>query len=119
MKSLTIWKYPLQTMVRSQTIEVPAGARVLHADIQSGAVTVWALVDPDEALRERIEVWVMGTGHPFAESFAGSVPVAQDLHVCTVMDDPFVWHVFARTLRTIGVDMGKGESVGVEVPTGA
>lgn len=91
----TIWKFKLRT-TEFQTIKVPRGAEFLHVDMQKdpsewgSGLFLWALVDPKSTDEER-NIEVFGTGNPIHE----------DMGVCrkyisTVMDSPFVWHVFER-----------------------
>lgn len=58
----SIYKYPLKTedVVR---IKMPAGAEILTVQVQNGLPTLWALVNPDAPLYERI-IEIFGTGNP-------------------------------------------------------
>ena len=58
----TIWKFPL-CVTDAQTVEMPERANLLHADMQDGALTVWALVDPTTPKVRRV-IYVRGTGQP-------------------------------------------------------
>jgi len=81
----TIWKFgPLQ--YGHQLIRMPATADILSAQLQGGAVFLWALVDLDNtALAERT-VLLIGTGQTC------------NLNGCrflsTVQQSEYVWHVF-------------------------
>jgi hypothetical protein len=46
-------------------LEMPAGAQILHIDMQHRQLCAWALVDPERPLEERV-LCVAGTGHPLA-----------------------------------------------------
>ena len=68
-------------------IPMPAGAKVLHVDVQNGMPHIWALVDPANDLRA-YNFCVRGTGHPFRGN--------EGDHVGTVMlhAGALVFHVF-------------------------
>jgi hypothetical protein len=82
----TIWKFKLRTE-GTQTIEIPAGAKLLHVGHQRSMLYLWALVNPGKNIVER-EINIIGTGHDFdgemAEKYIGTVQ----------LDDLFVWHIF-------------------------
>ena len=80
-----VWKFTLE-FGDSPEIEMPRGARPIHADVnaEAGRVIVWAVVDPTAPLVKR-EFVMRGTGHPLPDVGA---------HVATVQDGPFVWHIF-------------------------
>lgn len=82
----TIWKYPLALVDHMQGMVMPTGAEVLSVAMQHGVPTLWAQVDTDtQSICTRLFI-VVGTGHAIPE-----VPLK---FVGTVMDGPFVWHVF-------------------------
>lgn len=84
----TIWKYPLER-VDIQRITLPAPARILSAGLDpSGQLCVWAMVDssPNQMLCREIRIF--GTGHSIDDSLLPDF-------VGTVLDGPFMWHVFA------------------------
>lgn len=86
-KMLTIHKFSFKV---DDTVKValPNGAVIRHVGKQGGPpghLTLWAEVNPDKPTVERT-LFVRGTGHPLPDgaiSFLG-----------TVMDGPFVWHVY-------------------------
>lgn len=83
-----VWKYGIR--LGEQTIEMPAGAKILDVQIQQGQLVMWALVDPLTDEREAVSIFVIGTGHEiYAYNFK---------HVATVqtLDGALVWHVFRR-----------------------
>jgi hypothetical protein len=86
-----IYKYPLK-VTDVQEVQMPAGARVLSAQMQQQPfgeiLCVWALVETDEPNEAR-RFYVVGTGNPAAH-------VAPLQFVGTVRDEPFVWHVFTE-----------------------
>lgn len=95
----TIWKFPLE-IVDEQTIEMPAGSKILCVDTQGrdqiaegggmagAAAFMWAVVDP-KAKKNPLKVFIHGTGNPF-----------EDLHrkeyIGTFQQHggALVWHVF-------------------------
>ena len=48
----TIWKFPLR-VTDVQTIEMPANAQILTAQVQYDELQLWAIVDPDAAKTHR------------------------------------------------------------------
>ena len=85
---IVVWKFELDFGTNS--IYMPAGAKVLHANEQNGVPHIWALVDPDEPkVATRLFV-VLGTGHK--TSFH-----QDDLKYISTLfteDHTFVFHVF-------------------------
>ena len=58
-----IHKYPLVAgVIGRQSISLPAGARVLTAQVQHGVIYLWAEVDTDETSEELREFVIHGTG---------------------------------------------------------
>jgi hypothetical protein len=81
----TIWKYPLY-ITDIQSVLVPRGAKPLSVAMVRGKVCVYCLVNIYEEELESLPVAVYGTGHEhhnISGTFLG-----------TVVDEPFVWHVF-------------------------
>jgi len=82
-----IWKYPLQP-IPLQTVQMPSGARFLHADVQSGRqLAAWFVVDPGAEAVDRL-VYMVGTGRPLPE------PADRHTFLTTVQSGQFVWHFF-------------------------
>lgn len=88
----TVWKFgPLQPEHWTVEIEMPAGAEVLHVNVQSRGLDedayLWALVDPNAPKGLR-RFFLVGTGQPLSED-AGR-------HVGTwdMMNGRYVWHLF-------------------------
>lgn len=84
----TIWKFPLE-ITGVQEVRLPRGAKIISVANQNGVICLWAMVAPDSPLEPRI-IFIYGTGHPLPEDsgrFLGSV-----------LQDPFVWHVFEGTI---------------------
>lgn len=85
--SKVIYKYPLQ-IVDAQELWLPNGAQVLTAQVQHGALQLWALVSPS-GLTERVRLRIVGTGHVFPDA-------DQWRYLSTVQVDGgvLVFHVF-------------------------
>jgi hypothetical protein len=84
----TIYKYTLE-LADHQTIEVPADAEFLTAQMQNGKLCVWAIVDTDN-LTEKEYFVIVGTGsgmpdRPKILQFLGTVQQA---------GGALIWHVF-------------------------
>jgi hypothetical protein len=62
----TIYKYQLAN-VDFQTVDMPSGAKILSAQIQSEQICLWALVDIERAPKRRA-FQIHGTGHPVHNS---------------------------------------------------
>jgi len=78
----SVWKYPL--FMGLTELELPAGAKVLHVEEQSGIPHIWALVDT-EAEKEPRHFLIRGTGHNVDEDLT---------YVGTWQAPPYVWHLF-------------------------
>jgi len=86
----TIYKYDLP-MENRAIIPMPEGATILKVGVQHNKPVLWALVDPDAPVTDRI-FFVFGTGHSFdlVEPFIYNGTLI--LH-----DETFVGHVFEKT----------------------
>lgn len=84
----TIWKFPLY-LADVQTIEMPAGAKILSVQVQRDNLCLWALVDPDAA-KEGTTILIYGTGH--------KITAANPEHIGTfqLSDGALVFHVFTN-----------------------
>lgn len=83
-----IYKYPF-TITDHVVVSMPAGATVVHAAAPAGprsssTLTLWARVDPHAPVVDR-RFELRGTGQPL-----GTV----GMHIATIQDGPFVWHLF-------------------------
>lgn len=80
----TVWKY--QAAVQDNVVfEVPGYQGVCLLEVLAPqTLTFWVSADPDEPA-EPVPFRVTGTGRP-APGFSA--------HVASVLDGPFVWHVF-------------------------
>jgi hypothetical protein len=79
----TIWRFDVGLF--GATVEIPAGATIVHVGIVREAIHIWARVNPEAATIER-RFQVLPTGAPFDP--------ADGQYVGTVIDEPLVWHVF-------------------------
>jgi hypothetical protein len=82
----TVWKFGPLTPGDPKHIEMPVGAVVRHFGKQGASLFLWAEVDSDAPIELR-DVAVIGTGWAAPED---------GTHLGTVMDGPFVWHLYAR-----------------------
>lgn len=57
---MKVYKYPIPRT--GAATAMPKGAKILHFDVQADSFCVWALVDPDQPLEDRLLI-VVGTGH--------------------------------------------------------
>lgn len=81
-----VYKYPLDPSEQT-TITLPKWAKVVHVGMQGPTIMLWVQhQQPFGGQPTETRVFqVFGTGHPIPD-FAG--------HLGTVMDAPFVWHVY-------------------------
>lgn len=80
----TVWKYALEST--NQTIDMPAGAKILTVQSQYESPVIWALVEPEMPTESRKFV-VYGTGHPAPEA-------GQYLGTFQIEKGRLVFHVF-------------------------
>lgn len=62
---MVVYKYEVP-LTDNFELELPAGAKLLSFQSQSGTPVLWALVD-SEALKEKRRFRLAGTGHPIEE----------------------------------------------------
>lgn len=93
---MTIHKYPLP--VPRCSLELPAGAKILHVAMKDDRPCLWVLVDPTGPGETR-RFLIYGTGT--------EIPDLQNKeYVATVLDDPYVWHVFEEVSRDEPLGLG-------------
>jgi len=82
-----VFKYPVPYSDRF-TLLLPTAAEILHFGEQSGALFIWALVEPDSPKVSR-EFLLRGTGHEIEGNpiYLGTDRVGSGL----------VWHLFEET----------------------
>ena len=79
-----IWKYKLDRADDFQKRLMPQDWRIAHVEMQGGALTMWAEVDPQMPARE-YGFRVFRTGHPIDPGYE---------YVGSCQDRAFVWHVY-------------------------
>lgn len=87
-----IYKYGLTGMAQ-QVLELPKHSVLLRtAVVQNGNICLYARVNPLVKETSKLEVGIVGTGWEIPD-----LPVYNiENHLCTVTDDGYVWHIFAR-----------------------
>lgn len=88
MSARAIYKYRFE-ISDDVRIELPAGAEVLHAEMQHGEPTLWVKVNPKAVKIVRF-FRVVGTGQLFDDD--------RLTHVATFQQPPFVWHMFEASV---------------------
>jgi len=87
---MRIHKYCIGAAGSVTSLLLPAGAQVLSVGVQSRAVYVWILLDPDVPVTETRHFIIVGTGWDVNRNALGDF-------VGTVHDGGFVWHVFVKS----------------------
>lgn len=67
----------------SAKVNMPIGAKIVHANTQNGEFCIWAQVDTENNTEER-RFAVIGTGWEIDEDI---------VHLGCVMEGVFVWHI--------------------------
>ena len=80
----TIWKFLIPFPTQMYRLPMPAGAKIIHTDVQHGQICIWAEVDPHRPYGDRFFV-IVGTGGYVEENLT---------HVGTVQIPPHVWHLY-------------------------
>lgn len=89
MSTRTIWKARLE-LTDEPRITWPEGSEPMAVMLDSaGILNVWFQCDPD-ARRVQQDFRIIGTGHPYPEGCE---------YLGSVVQGPFVWHVFIPELR--------------------
>lgn len=94
---MRVFKYPL-LIEGYQTVEMPAGAVVLHVGVERGVPCAWALVDPEREPVTRV-FRTVGTGHELniPEDEREHEHLAHEhLGTYEIGEGAFVGHVFGR-----------------------
>lgn len=94
--SKTIWKFVL-SLEQEAVLEMPKDAEILHAEIGRHSIRlnppliwIWAIVEPGAPIENR-HFSIRGTGHDLDSAAAH--------YIATLMDGPFVWHLFESEVR--------------------
>lgn len=85
----TIFKYPIKIADKT-VITLPETAVQLSMQSQDGQITLWCLVDSEEAEKVEYEVYVVGTGNLVPDGIDGTH------YQTTIVMRPFVWHIFMK-----------------------
>jgi hypothetical protein len=89
----TIYKYRLE-ITDAQRVKMPEDAEILTAQFQGEDLCLWAVVDTDRPIRERV-IEIFGTGNPMWVDMGVHrkfIATAQRPNM------PPVWHVFESML---------------------
>ena len=79
-------------------LELPKGAQVLTFQIQYGKPVIWAIIDPEEDISEKINFRLFGTGHPIKKNVIGLSYIG----TAQMANGQLVWHLFKeRSLAEI------------------
>lgn len=92
---MTVWKFPLRWGEVSVSMPRHAKVVLVGKDPASDYPALWAVVDP-EAERETRTFAVVGTGHAVPES---------SYHLGSLIELPFVWHVFETSEKQVLAQM--------------
>jgi hypothetical protein len=85
--SKIIYKYKI-TESEDIQVEMPKGAQILHADIMSNGMHVWALVNPKHKLKKKT-FRVIATGQEISD-----YDKKHYHYIKTMIDGIFVWHLY-------------------------
>lgn len=80
----TVFKYQLGFSAANH-ITMPKGAKIAMVAMQTGSVTMWAVVPIEFTETETRDFVVAGTGHPVEGNAE---------HIGSCVDNAYVWHVF-------------------------
>lgn len=85
-----VFKYPLALVEAIQSVDMPADARIVAVQWQSGRPTLWAEVTPNTAMQlRRFSVYATGEPIPPRAQYVGTVFQANAI---------LVWHVYEHPL---------------------
>lgn len=85
----TVYKYIMPSPGTSVEIEIPHGAVFGKVEMFNGNICLWAEVCTGQHSNTTFEFTTAGTGWSVGDDF---------VLIGTVIDGPFVWHVFMRPL---------------------
>ena len=86
--SKQVWKFPLG-VGHKHVIQMPEGAKFIHAHVAAATPTLWAIVDTEAPLQDHTFL-MFETGHDLAE--LGEYRFNE--YVGTVHVGWYVWHIF-------------------------
>ncbi len=84
-----VFKYPLE-MIESQEIEFTGIVDILSVAVQGDGLVLYAIVNPDDKRKAKVEVLIRGTGHDLGQDMTGYV--FMDTHI--THRGALVWHVW-------------------------
>jgi hypothetical protein len=95
----TVWKYGINLRAENLVVELH-NPKVVHVGIDPTydlhMPTVWIEHQPEGAKKQKLELMVVGTGHPITED---GYSTWNHVGSCiTPHEAPLVWHVDARSL---------------------
>jgi len=85
----TIYKYPLK-VADMQIIELPPSSVPLTVQIQKGIPCLWAEVDTEDCVKQKIEFQTYRTGHPITDNLSEYLSTYQYVDL--------VFHVYYKWL---------------------
>lgn len=87
-----IWKFVLRNP-DANVVDMPLGARVVHADLQDGYPCIWAEVDPVADKLPRV-FHIYPTGIPVVDGdvYVGTVRVPD----VSARNFAYFWHIYER-----------------------
>ncbi len=81
---MKVYKYKTAT---DGTVDLPEGAKVIHAELFGHEITLWCIIDPSERNETRKFV-IVGTGQEIPNDL---------IHIQSFIQPPFVWHIFEKS----------------------
>lgn len=87
-----IYKYDLE-ITEEQSIEIQKNYRILSIQSQKDSLRLWALIDKDETIFEKIDIRIYGTGKTLPEN----ISAFQHYTTIELCDGNLVWHIFLKT----------------------
>lgn len=84
--SYAVYKYSLS---HGRSITLPVGAKPLSVIVQGNEIMMYALVDTSEQKKEEKDCLVLGTGWEIYGD-----PMEKYNFLGTVVNEPYVWHVW-------------------------
>ena len=92
---MRIYKYHIKLADGEIKVELPETAKILCVDMQEQQPTLWAIVDPDEPLKEYTFL-LLATGDEVPEGLTRYLGTCFMRTVVPGYPNGFVWHVFQK-----------------------
>lgn len=86
--NLQVWKFELTQTI--QGVNIPKGSEILSVQVQRGIICLWALVNPENEIEERL-FETFGTGHNIFYDMG-----VERKYLDTVQSAGLVFHIFER-----------------------